>query len=52
MHLHFFLLLGDYSVGGKKMPEKEGFSNMLSVQLIIAISSLAYFEGKKKLTRL
>lgn len=33
------------------MPER-GFSSMLFMQLIIAMSSLAYFEGRKRLTRL
>lgn len=33
------------------MPER-GFSSMLFTQLIIAMSSLAYIEGKKGLTRL
>lgn len=33
------------------MPER-GFSSMLFMQFIIATSSLAYFEGKKRLTRL
>lgn len=29
-----------------------GFSSILFMQLIIAMSSLAYFEGKKRLRRL
>lgn len=35
----------------QKMPER-GFSSMLFMQLIIAVSSLAYIEGKKRLSRL
>lgn len=32
------------------MPER-GFSSMLFMKLIIAMSSLAYIEGKKRFTR-
>lgn len=31
---------------------ERGFSSMLFMQLIIAVSSLAYIEGKKRLSRL